>query len=432
MATIKVKIPEIRLRKQTIEVPPSRTEQVKQVLSAQQERLTQMLAQRNAEVAKQLDKASSPSLAARFTRTLRRTSQSTQESAQEGAASLGSRVSDTLSRAATQGSKVTSTLSQAATQGASQAASQGSKVASTLGRVASQAQEAASSSSTAGPGRFSGILRLSRTNPEAAQQLDQAAAAAAKSNGGGTNKLLLLGVGALAGLGVGAAAGVLGSPTTGKQARTVAAQRGGQAARTASRQAARTARTVSQQARGRIEAARAARASEREQNTSEGAIEARVETALGADPTLKALPRINVNVEPGGVVYLRGIVPSENERELAEQLARKQRGVTEVVNEINLGTPGETRGHGAQQDEALATQVRNQLSQDQMLKAVTLFDVEARPNGLVYLRGTVSSERERERAEEVARGVQGVNTIINDLAVVSPGPDVMGGSDSVQ
>lgn len=300
MAKVKVKIPEIRLRKQEIEVPPSRAEQVKQVLSSQQERLTQMLSQRNAEVSKQLDKATSPSLASRVAGAFGRSSSQPEE----------------------------------------QSTSLGTRVAGAVGRVASQAQGAASTSSAAAAGRFSGILRLSRTNPEAAQQLDQAAAAAAKgSNGGSSNRFLLLGLGALVGAGVGAAAGVLGSPTSGKQARTVAAQQGGRAARTASKQAASTARTLSSQARNRAAAFRAARSSiaqERSEVVDENTISARVETELGENPTLRHLPRINVNTEPGGVVYLRGPVPSENERQLAEEIARRQRGVNEVVNELHV------------------------------------------------------------------------------------------------
>ncbi len=245
MAKITVRVPELRFRKEEMQVPVGRTEQVKRALAAQQERITQGLLKRNAEVAQQLDKASSRSVADRFT----------------------------------------------------------------------------------------GMKRLSRRNAEAARQLDEAAAkvAAAQSGGGLRGKLLLITIGALAGAG----AGILSHPKTAKPARAFLTQQGGKAARTAGKQGASAAKTLAAQAKGRASAARS-RLSSADADMEPETITDRVRTEIGENPTLRHLPRVNVNTEPGGVVYLRGVLPGSQERELAEKIARKQRGVSEVINEINV------------------------------------------------------------------------------------------------
>ncbi len=245
MAKITVRVPELRFRKEEMQVPVGRTEQVKQALAAQQERITQGLLKRNAQVAQQLDKASSRSVADRFT----------------------------------------------------------------------------------------GMKRLSRRNAEAARQLDEAAAkvAAAQSGGGLRGKLLLVTIGALAGAG----AGVLSHPKTAKPARAFLTQQGGKAARTARKQGASAAKTLAAQAKGRATAARS-RLGSTDADVAPETITDRVRTEIGENPTLRHLPRVNVNTEPGGVVYLRGVLPGSQERELAEKIARKQRGVSEVINEINV------------------------------------------------------------------------------------------------
>jgi osmotically-inducible protein OsmY len=300
MAKIKVTVPEIRFRKETMEVPTSRGDQIKQAFAAQQERVAQRLSERNAEVSKQLDRAAAggrlAGLVERGRQTLKRDEQPVEEPS-------GGRFTAILQRGQ---------------------------------QAAASARESAQAS---GGGRFSGILRLARQNPEAAQRLDAAAAAAASASENGGSKLpgrlLLLGIGALAGAGV----GILVSPTTGKTARTVAVQKGGTYARTAGKQAASAAQSLSSSARSQAAAMRAKRsevARERSQEVEPETITDRVRTELGEDQTLRHLPRINVNTEPGGVVYLRGPVPSEKEREQAEKIARKQRGVTEVVNEIHI------------------------------------------------------------------------------------------------
>ena len=213
MTRVKVKIPEVRFRKETIEVPATRTDQLRQALIAQQVRVNELLAKRNQDVIKQVDKAS--------------------------------------------------------------------------GR----------SSSLFSPG-----------------------------------KLGLLGLGAL----LGAGAGIIASPTTGKNARTMLSQKGGKAVRVVGQQTTSASKSIGAQAKARAAAVRPKGGKNGEADLEPGTITDRVQTQLGEDTSLRHLPRINVNTEPGGVVYLRGPVPSESERELAEKIAKKQKGVTQVINELHV------------------------------------------------------------------------------------------------
>jgi hyperosmotically inducible protein len=80
------------------------------------------------------------------------------------------------------------------------------------------------------------------------------------------------------------------------------------------------------------------------------------------------------------------------------------------------GTTGETRdgtmGEAAN-DTWLTTKVKSALLADQ---ATSGLDVQVETeNGVVQLSGFVSSETEKQRAEEVARSIKGVKQVKNDL-----------------
>lgn len=173
--------------------------------------------------------------------------------------------------------------------------------------------------------------RLTQRNEEIARKLDEATRAQSKS--GRAAKWILLGVGAAVGAGV----GFLLAPMRGRETRARVAQKAGKYARTAGEQTARQARYVGGTVGGKTQGIRSRVSGDGEQDLEPGTITDRVQTELGEDRVIGALPRLNVNTEYGGVVYLRGVVPSESERERAEKVAKKQRGVTQVVNELQLG-----------------------------------------------------------------------------------------------
>lgn len=310
MAKIRIKLPEIRFRPETVEVPPTRIEQVKQALQAQQERVYEALGKRNQEVVEQAERAAK-----------------------------GSRLDQV--RHAVQGVVAQRINAAGGASTRPNPEAEQAEIARGVSRV-DQIRQALQEQQ----GRVA--ERIARRGQETAQQ--EIVKELEPTSSGAGRRLLgilgLLGVGAA----VGGAIGVITSPTTGKAARTQLAQQGGKLARTASDQAARTAKTVSEQARQRAATVRTQIAQSREQAVDPETITARVQTELGEDDTLRALPRINVNTEPGGVVYLRGALPSEVDRQRAEEIARRQRGVHEVINEIHAGGDHAVRPSAAPSD----------------------------------------------------------------------------------
>jgi osmotically-inducible protein OsmY len=105
-----------------------------------------------------------------------------------------------------------------------------------------------------------------------------------------------------------------------------------------------------------------------------------------------------------GIVTLQGSVGT---RELARKLIKKYArlpGVREVHNRLTVRTNNDAK---------IAVQVREALSNDPDTRvggiAVTVCD------GIVFLSGTVSSAQESQRAEQLARGSQGVKGVNNGL-----------------
>lgn len=62
----------------------------------------------------------------------------------------------------------------------------------------------------------------------------------------------------------------------------------------------------------------------------------RVSTRLGRLLREDELPRININTQQNGVVYLRGTVRSPEQRERIQQTVEETEGVESVVNEIQI------------------------------------------------------------------------------------------------
>ncbi len=244
----------------------------------------------------------------------------------------------------------------------------------------------------------------------------------------GTNdnlgRLMMLAIGAV----IGFAAGVMVAPTTGRNARARVAQKSGKLARRTARRTVTVTRYAASTAAGRASGA-VSRLTAREQEVEPETIADRVRTELGQDADLRHLPSLNVNAEPGGVVYLRGALPTDDLRTRAENIARGVRGVQTVVNEVEVVTSASVRtGQPAPEEiTELSRKVEAAIRQDSNLSYLDPLEVRQDSAGILYLRGTVHSEEDRERAESIARGVEGVSTVINDLAVVSPGPDVIEG-----
>jgi len=130
--------------------------------------------------------------------------------------------------------------------------------------------------------------------------------------------------------------------------------------------------------------------------------------ALTADIRVDA-SNIDVDVV-GGVVYLRGTVPTYYEKRVATEIVNRIKGVVDVVNELRVApvTP--------RSDAAIAADVRAALERDAWVDADKITVTVT--NGVVYLSGTVDSYTEKSYAESDAWSVEGVVDVVNNITIV--------------
>jgi osmotically-inducible protein OsmY len=114
------------------------------------------------------------------------------------------------------------------------------------------------------------------------------------------------------------------------------------------------------------------------------------------------------------MVLLTGEVPTEADRTLAEQVVARIDNVQSVVNEVTVG-PMNTFGERTK-DVFLATKVKASIVDAKDLFANSIKVVVHR--GIVYLMGRVT-EREANRASEVARGVSGVAKVVRVFEILT-------------
>ncbi len=139
-------------------------------------------------------------------------------------------------------------------------------------------------------------------------------------------------------------------------------------------------------------------------------IAAQVKTNLVASDKVSAN---DVNVEVGkGVVQLSGFVATEDERIEAGKVAADIIGVKSVSNKLIVRASDRSMGT-VMGDQMIETKVNAALMSDQGTDAGDI-DVEVR-DGVVQLSGFVSSDVEKERAGEIAKGVKGVKDVHNSL-----------------
>lgn len=152
--------------------------------------------------------------------------------------------------------------------------------------------------------------------------------------------------------------------------------------------------------------------------TSDLWIEATLLTTYTLNEQLSPL-EIDATVSDG-VVRLEGEVPSEVERDLAEELAHGVDGVREVDNQLTL-EPGTAEADEESpfmrgvQDATLTARVRSRLLWNQKTRGEGIA-VDA-DRGEVTLAGDVSSEEARELAVEIARTTQDVTAVHDELSV---------------
>lgn len=144
----------------------------------------------------------------------------------------------------------------------------------------------------------------------------------------------------------------------------------------------------------------------------DGVVTAKVKTALIEDEATKAR-QIDVSVNRG-VVELAGAVDTQAMKSRAGTLAQNVEGVSEVRNNLTVGTP--SRSVGTVIDDAtVTTRVKAALVANSVTKARQI-NVETR-QGVVQLNGFVDSQMEANEAVKEARAVPGVAEVRNDLEI---------------
>jgi osmotically-inducible protein OsmY len=116
-----------------------------------------------------------------------------------------------------------------------------------------------------------------------------------------------------------------------------------------------------------------------------------------------------------GVVTLTGTVSSWAAKHAIEEAAYRVDGVRSLANEINIKQSWDTEPTDADVAEA----VHNALVWDHFVESdrvrATVSD-----HGSVTLMGTVQTLRERDEAERVVRGIEGVRYVTNEIVVDAP------------
>jgi len=139
----------------------------------------------------------------------------------------------------------------------------------------------------------------------------------------------------------------------------------------------------------------------------------KVKVALIDDPVTKA-GQINVETYRG-VVQLGGFVDNTQQKEQATKVARSVTGVKEVRNDLLVSTkPSATSGQDVD-DSMLTSSVKAKLMDDSTTKAYQI-NV-GTEKGVVQLTGFVDSTAMKTRAGEIARSVEGVKDVRNDLEI---------------
>lgn len=143
----------------------------------------------------------------------------------------------------------------------------------------------------------------------------------------------------------------------------------------------------------------------------DGALTARVKTALIGDERTKAR-QIDVEAYRGDV-QLNGFVDSGAAKTAATAVARSVAGVATVTNNLQVGAD-RTAGQVVD-DSTITAQVRTALIGDPRTKS---HQIEVDTNaGVVQLGGFVDSATNKSAAEQLARGVGGVTRVTNRLEV---------------
>jgi hyperosmotically inducible protein len=141
-------------------------------------------------------------------------------------------------------------------------------------------------------------------------------------------------------------------------------------------------------------------------------ITTRVKTALLADPDVKSL---DLKVETRkGEVMLSGFVDNQTQIDRATAVTRAVDGVKNIDNKMSLKESATSVGNKV--DDGITTaKVKAALLADASVKSLDIAVVTRKDE--VQLSGFVDNQSQIDRAIEVARGVEGVRNVRNEMSI---------------
>ncbi|MBU4681986.1 molecular chaperone OsmY [Cedecea davisae] len=142
-------------------------------------------------------------------------------------------------------------------------------------------------------------------------------------------------------------------------------------------------------------------------------ITAKVKAALVDDKNIKSTD-ISVKTEKK-VVTLSGFVESQAQAEQAVATAKKVEGVSSVSDKLHVRDAKSQSVKGYAGDAATTSEIKAKLLADDSVPSRHV-KVET-TDGVVQLSGEVKTSAQSERAESIAKAVEGVKSVKNDLKV---------------
>ncbi|KLV71088.1 molecular chaperone OsmY [Citrobacter sp. MGH110] len=140
-------------------------------------------------------------------------------------------------------------------------------------------------------------------------------------------------------------------------------------------------------------------------------ITAKVKAALVDHESIKSTD-ISVKTDQK-VVTLSGFVESQAQAEEAVKVAKGVEGVTSVSDKLHVRDSKDTSVKGYAGDTAITSEVKAKLLADDIVPSRKV-KVET-IDGVVQLSGTVDSQAQSDRAESIAKAIDGVKSVKNDL-----------------
>ena len=152
-------------------------------------------------------------------------------------------------------------------------------------------------------------------------------------------------------------------------------------------------------------------------SSGDAATTRKVKTELGLS---KRLAGFDIGVTTSdGVVTLTGRVPSEDAKSLAGEIARDTVGVSDVKNEITVEPGAQPSSESVHvEDLEIRVAILEALAHSRELGGKNI-DVKVE-NRAVTLSGTVETPAQRNGAEQIARAVDGVASVTNNITVTNP------------